>query len=326
VKAPERPSRPEPPGGPASLSIAVVIETVNEESGAQSTLERVLDGLARQSHPAEKLELIVVVEGTNRSLGERLRERHPRVRVVESESETYYGMKTAGIQVARADVIALLDSDCIPVPVWAERMAQRISAGADVVAGKTRYPPDAPFSRAFDFFNFGYIQGDAGGAANGFLPNNVGFRREVILKHGFDPRIRRSGAAHLLGHELMALGYRLVYEPAQRVCHSSYGIGEELRMRVKSGYDSVALARIDDGEVLGESGYLRRSGLFLPIIFARRVWFDVRTVMTNRADLDVPLTRIPYLLLLSPLVRGVELAAGLITLVKSEYLKDKYRW
>jgi hypothetical protein len=154
----------------------------------------------------------------------------------------------------------------------------------------------------------------------------VGFRREVIRAHGFDPRIRRSGAAHLLGHALMALGHRIVYEPEQRVCHNSYGLGEELRMRVKSGYDSVALARIDEAEVLGESGYLRRSGLALPLVFARRVWFDVRTLIGNRADLDIPLVAIPCFLLLSPLVRGVELVAGLITLVRPRYLKDRYGW
>lgn len=306
--------------------ISVVIETVNEATGPRTGLREVLAALAKQAYPQERLELLIAVGRGNRALRDELRQHHPGVRIVEVERETYFAMKIAGIEQATGDIIALLDSDTVPVPHWAEKIASCIEAGADVVAGKTRYRPGAPFSRTFNFFNFGYIQGDADGRANGFLPNNVAFRRQVILQHNFDPRIVRSGAGHLLGHQLEARGYRLVYEPAASVCHNMYGLGEELRMRVKSGYDCVYLSTLDSEQVLGETRYLQRGGIGLLIVCARRIAFDVRTAIRKRSDLDIPFLQIPYFLLISPLIRGLELVAGLITVVKPEYFKQKYGW
>ena len=311
---------------PARPSISVVIETVNAETGPRTDLGEVLAGLAKQTYPKERIEILVVVEQGNRAIRDPLYEHHPNVRVVETANLTYYGMKTAGIERATGDVIALLDSDTVPAPVWAERIANRIETGADVVAGKTRYRSGAALARTFDFFNFGYIQGDENGRANGFLPNNVAFRRNVILEHKFDPRILRSGGAHLLGHKLMALGYRLVYEPEQRVIHNFYGILPELRMRVKSGYDCVNLSRLDPERFLTESAYLQRSSFALAIVYARRIVFDARAAIGNRRDLDISLVQIPYFFLISPLVRGLELIAALITMVKPEYFAEKYGW
>lgn len=308
------------------LTISVVIETINEEAGPEMDLDQVLAALGAQTWPKDRLEILVAVDAANAPLRDHLGARHPHVRVFETRDSTYYSMKTAGIALATGDVVALLDSDCVPVPVWAERIAQRVAEGADAVAGKTRYAKDAPFARTFDFFNFGYIQGDAQGRANGFLPNNVAFRREVILEHGFDPRIRRSGAAHLLGAKLRALGYHIAYEPEQRVTHNAYGLGEELRMRVKSGYDSVNLSRLDAEGFLEETAYLRRGALALAAVCARRIVFDVRAALHNRRDLELPVVAVPYFLLASPLIRGLELAAALVTLVRPGYFREKYGW
>jgi glycosyltransferase involved in cell wall biosynthesis len=306
--------------------ISVVIETINQEAGPEMDLEAVLEGLAGQTYPQDKLEILVGVDASNRSLRDHLRERHPHVRVFEMRDATYYSMKSAGIELARGDIIAVLDSDCVPVPIWAERIARTIEGGGDVASGKTRYVETAPFARTFNFFNFGYIQGDENGVANGFLPNNVAFRREVIGKHGFDGRLRRSGAAHLLGAKLAALGYRLVYDPEQRVSHNAYGLGEELRMRIKSGYDSVNLARIDGDQFLGETAQLRRSPFGLAVVCARRIAFDFRAVIHNRRDLDLSILQIPYFLLVSPLIRGLELVAALVTLLRPDYFRNRYDW
>jgi len=304
----------------------VVIETVNEETGPRTGLRDVLAALAEQTYPQDRLEILVAVSRENRALRDELRAEYPGVRIAEAERATYFGMKSAGIDRATGDIIAVLDSDTVPVPGWAEKIASCIQAGADVVAGKTRYAPGRSFSRTFNFFNFGYIQGDMEGRANGFLPNNVAFRRDVILEHPFDPQVVRSGAGHLLGHQLAALGYRLVYEPGARVTHNMYGVGEELRMRVKSGYDCVYLSSLDTERVLSETAYVERGGFGLSIVCARRIVFDMRTAFQNRSDLDISLLQIPYFLLISPLIRGIELVAGLITLAKPEYFKKKYDW
>lgn len=236
-------------------------------------------------------------------------------------------MKREGTLAANGDIIALLDSDCDPSPVWVQTIVDHIRDGADAVAGKTRYPKGARYSHTFNFFNFGYIHADPQGRANGFLPNNAAFRREVIRKHNFDTRIRRGGAGHLLGNKLRHLNYRLDYAPEQLATHNVYGLGEELRMRVKSVYDTVNLYRIDADSVIDESRVLG-GGHFLGLIriLVRRIVFDLRLLFKNRRDLDIAAIHIPYFLILSPCIRILEFGSAVITLFRPTYFQKKYDW
>jgi glycosyltransferase involved in cell wall biosynthesis len=314
------------PADRAQPTVAVVIETVNEETEPTINLPTVLDGLSRQSYPRELTETLVVVQPDNHELLERLRSDHPHVRVVLCEDPNYYPMKTAGARAATADIVACLDSDCLPVPGWVESFVDEIVAGADLVAGKTRYPEGSPFGLTFGVLNFGYIFADAEGRASGFLPNNFAVRRDLLERHPFDPRARRSGAAHLLGHRLRQLGYKLVYQPRMRVTHSSYSPAIELQMRVKSGFDCVNLADWDESGALEEGQLIKRSPLALALVFARRVVFDVRNLLTNRRDLDIAVWQLPWFFLISPAIRALEMGAALLTIARPDYLRKKYGW
>lgn len=57
-------------------------------------------------------------------------------RVLEESREGSYAARNKGIEVARGDVLAFTDSDCIPQPQWLEVGVEALSRGADRVAGK----------------------------------------------------------------------------------------------------------------------------------------------------------------------------------------------
>jgi glycosyltransferase involved in cell wall biosynthesis len=307
--------------------VSFVIETVNEATEPDIDLGRVLGGIQRQTWPSDKLEILVVVDEQTPALLARIERDFPQVRTVVVRDSNYFSMKREGSYAAKGEIIALLDSDCDPSPVWVERAVARICSGADAVAGKTRYPDGAQFGRTFSFFNFGYIQKQSDGQATGFLPNNAAFRAEVLREHNFDPRIRRGGAGHLLGTKLKALGYRLEYEPEMLAYHNMYGVGEEMQMRVKAGFDAINLSRIDTDSVIDETRILKQQsvlGLFR--VFIRRLLFDIRTVLTNRRDLDIRFWQIPWFLAVSPLIRFVEFVSAVITLVRPDYFKRKFGW
>ena len=308
-------------------SISVVIETVNLELGPRLDLPRVIAALETQTYPRDKIEIIVVVETGNTALRTFVRDTYPGVRIVDSaDGATYYEMKNDGARIATGDIIVMLDSDCVPCPRWAESMVARLENGADAVGGKTRYEEGVLFSRTFNFFNFGYIQNDSRGIPCSFLPNNVAFRRDVFLKYFFDSRLRRSGAAHLLCQRLKAHGYRVVYEPNMLATHNNYGLAEEMRMRVKAGYDTVNLSTVDSERVLQEARYMKAGGPALFIVFLNRIIFDLRLLLRKRQDLGLSVRHVPYFLIASPIIRTVELVSGLITVVHPQYFKDKYGW
>lgn len=307
--------------------VSFVIETVNESTDPDIDLGRVLGGISRQSWPQDRIEIVVVIDERNAEMVERIKQEFPHVRTLLVRDSNYFSMKREGSYAARGDIIALLDSDCDPCPDWIKRAVARIEGGAAAVAGKTRYPKNARHAATFSFFNFGYIQSLPDGQATGFLPNNAAFRAEVLREHNFDPRIKRGGAGHLLGNKLKALGYRLEYEPEMLATHNMYGAAEEMQMRIKAGFDAINLARIDAEAVIDETRVLKRqSVLGLLRVFVRRWIFDMRTLCTQRRDLEIRWWQIPWFLLASPVIRFVEFAAAIITIVRPDYFQRKYGW
>lgn len=307
--------------------VSFVIETVNESTEPDIDLGRVLGGIQRQTWPQDRIEIVVVVDERNPALIERIRQEFPHVRTHVVKDSNYFSMKREGSFAATGEIIALLDSDCDPAPVWVERAVAAISRGAAAVAGKTRYPRGARFGATFTFFNFGYIGRQPDGQATGFLPNNAAFRADVLREHNFDPRIRRGGAGHLLGNKLKSLGYRVEYEPEMVAVHNMYGFADEMQMRVKAGFDAINLSRIDANGVIDETRILRQQsvlGLFR--VFVRRLLFDIRSIFTRRADLDLRWSQIPWFLVVSPLIRTVEFVSAVITILRPDYFKRKYGW
>lgn len=308
-------------------TISIVIETFNDESGPVLDLDDSLQSLNQQNYPVELVDISVVVDLENPTLKNRLVANHPEVRVIEIENPNYYSMKILGIKQAQGDIVAVIDSDCIAVPGWLRAIVDSIANGADAIAGKTRYPEGANFAHTFNFFNFGYIQATGDGSATAFLPNNVAFRREVVQKHNFDQRFSRSGAAHLLSGRLKKMGYRVVYNPEMLAFHNCYGFREEFKMRIKAGYDFINKSRIDDDHALEETSIVKHGKVLgLVRVWLRCVIFDLRALIRNREDLAVRLFQIPYFLLVSIIFRSFEFGAALLTLIKPNYLKDKFDW
>ena len=307
--------------------ISLVIETVNESTDPDIDLGRVLGGISRQTYPQDRIEILVVVDEKNDGMVEKIEGQHPHVKTLSVSKSNYFSMKREGTYATTGEIIGLLDSDCDPCPVWIEKSVARIQQGADVVAGKTRYPRDARYALTFSFFNFGYIQANEQGEATGFLPNNAVFRASVLREHNFDPRIRRGGAGHLLGNKLKSLNYRIDYEPQMLATHNMYGVGEELQMRVKAGFDAVNLARLDADSVIDETRVLKQQSIFgLLRVFLRRWLFDLKTTFQNREDLGIRWWHIPWYLAVSPLIRSIELGAAIITVAQPEYFQRKYGW
>lgn len=304
--------------------ISVVIETLNLEMGPEINLPIVVGRLEQQTVPIH--EIIVLVDTKNPELLVHVKQDLPQVKLVEVNDSTYFTMKDDGARLAEGEIVAMLDSDCVPSVHWAESIVTRVEEGAHVVGGSTRYDSSQPFSSVFNFFNFGYVQNEPSGLANSFLPNNVAFLRAVYLDNPFDLQIRRSGAAHLLCQQLKARGYNVVYEPGMSAIHNSYGISDELLMRVKSGYDVVNLSRRDQDGVMKETRHLRMGPLSLLLIFLGRLVFDVRLLVSRRKEFGLTLFQIPGILVAAAFIRSIELISAVITVFNPTFFQKRYGW
>jgi glycosyltransferase involved in cell wall biosynthesis len=306
------------------LSISVIIETITRDDYAPGAvaddLQGSIEAVRRQTYPRELIETIVVVDQMFDQRGaEEILRRHPSVKLVHTPEHNYFAAKNAGAQAASGSLVVLLDGDCEPAADWLEMLASRFEPGVDAVAGRTRYTGNSLGARTFSVSDFSNVVGDETGAASGFNLNNVAFRREVLLAHPLDTRIRRNGGCYLLYHQLRAGGARILYEPRATVRHGLdiRGFGF-VKKHFERGFDGVGVYRVDDGAVLRGTRLFRRFGvLALVALTCRRVVFDWLRLLRDRRQIGVSLSTLPYFALVSLMVRLIELTGGVTALARS---------
>ena len=200
----------------------------------------------------------------------------------------YFAAKNAGAAAATGSIVALLDSDCVPAPDWLELLLARLTPGVSGVAGHTRYSGGSLAARTLSVPDFSFVFEKESGASTGMNLNNVLFRREVLLRHPLDARIRRNGGCYFLFNQLRAAGVRVVYEPRARTAHGFAGALRLLKKHFDRGYDGVTVYRLDDGGVLRGTRAFRRFGaLALAGIIARRVVVDWVRMARQRRQIGI---------------------------------------
>jgi Glycosyl transferase family 2 len=302
------------------IEASVVIETLNARADGgvlADALGPLLASLQNQTLPRERYEILLVLDaGIGEADVAELRRRYPDVRLVTGVALNYFAQKNAGAAAAAAPLVAFNDSDCIPQPEWLESILAPFAAGADVVTGRTRYGSRAPGARTLAYADFGSVFEEEG-RASAIMLNNSAFRREVILRHPLDERIRRNGGCDALRLHLLAEGRRIVYAPAACNLHGFRGatLGY-LRKHFERGYDSVSVYRHDDRGVLRGTRLFRRLGPIALAGFAvSRTLVDCRRLVRHRAEFGIRAPAIPYYAAVMTLTRAIEFWGGVTATV-----------
>ncbi|MCP5113082.1 MAG: glycosyltransferase [bacterium] len=97
--------------------VSVVIPVFNNPQG----LARCLGALERQTYPRERYECVVVDNGSDESLNPAtVVSRYPWVRLVSERKPGSYAARNRGVRLAKGEIIAFTDADCIPDRGWLE--------------------------------------------------------------------------------------------------------------------------------------------------------------------------------------------------------------
>jgi cellulose synthase/poly-beta-1,6-N-acetylglucosamine synthase-like glycosyltransferase len=144
--------------------------------------------------------------------------------------------RNTGARASSSDVIAFIDDDAVPDPMWlAQLAAQFDDPNVAVATGRTLPLLEAADASGFDFTDLGpsvirldrrnprwFEIASFGGIGNG---NNMAFRRRVFKEwRGFDERLGRgallsSCEEHRAFAQLIDGGYAVVYTPKAIVRH-----------------------------------------------------------------------------------------------------------
>src|ERR1041385_8126335 len=100
----------------APLFVSVIIPVWNDPE----RLTKCLDALRKQTYPAHSYEIIVVDNGSAVPV-DRVVASYGHARVVHEQRVGSYAARNSGLKVARGQVIAFTDADCLPAPDWIEK-------------------------------------------------------------------------------------------------------------------------------------------------------------------------------------------------------------
>jgi GT2 family glycosyltransferase len=304
--------------------VSIVIETITRDDYAERSLaddlQPSLDAVAEQTYPREMTETIIVVDETIDSESEEVVRRYPWVSIVRSPQHSYFAAKNAGARAARGAIVAMLDSDCEPVPEWLSMLtAPFADPGVAAVAGCTRYSGTSFHARTFDVPDFSIVVGDKFGEASGFHLNNSAFRRQILLTYPLDARIRRDGGCVLLYHRLRAAGERVMYAPQARLFHGlDFAQRGLLKKHFNRGFDGVTVYRADEYMTIRGTHLFQRFGALALIAFTgRRILLDWVRLICNCRQMGISPVTIPYFAAVGAATRLIALTGGITAVVRA---------
>lgn len=164
--------------------------------------------------------------------------------------------RNAALPLARTELIAFVDSDCLPAPGWIGRLASHFddpTLGAVAPRIRSRAGGGAPLARyaqARSPLDLGSHEAAVGpGRAVAYVPTAALLVRRAALGDGFDPALRYGEDVDLVWR-LHDAGWGIRYDPAVTVDHAEpVGWRPLLARRLRYGTSAAPLAQRHPGRL-----------------------------------------------------------------------------
>lgn len=229
--------------------VSVVIPVFNDPE----RLKICLEALEHQTYPKNLYEVIVVDNGSDQRIENVVTQFSQAIATYEDYPGSY-AARNKGISLAKGEVIAFTDADCIPATDWLEKGVANLLRvpNCGLVAGKVNLffnNPDQPTAvELFEVINYWRTQKTAIEKYKYGATANVFTFKSVIKKIGcFDKKIKSCGDQEW-GQRIFAAGYQQIYADDTQVDHplrSSLAqfskrvtrlLGGSLDLKKKKGY------------------------------------------------------------------------------------------
>jgi glycosyltransferase involved in cell wall biosynthesis len=212
--------------------ISVIVPVFNDAE----RLALCLEGLERQTYPKDRYEVIVVDNGSAESVQPVVARFWQAVAAHESLPGSYAARNT-GIALAKGDLLAFTDADCVPSRDWLEKgvatllrppQCGLVAGRVDIVVRNPDHPTAVELYEARTALRQReYVEvGGFGATANLFT------FREVFDRVGLFDAAVKSGGDIEWGQRVSSQGYRLIYTDEARVAHPARHSFGQLYRRV----------------------------------------------------------------------------------------------
>ena len=211
--------------------VSIIIPTYKD----WDRLKICLNALNDQSYPYNKFEVVVINNDTNNLPPYKINNLN--VKLINEKTIGSYAARNAGIKIAKGDIFAFTDSDCIPSKNWLrEGIKKIISTNQNsIVAGSINIFPKINnnpnifelFSMNFELNQFLYVKNKRFASANVFI------KREVIENLGNFNSSIKSGADFELASRAEKKNILILYCKESMVLHPARSTFKELNHKAK---------------------------------------------------------------------------------------------
>jgi hypothetical protein len=305
-------------------SVVVISDYKVGSSLAWDDLKATLAALAAQdfSEPVEYLFLETVKHKDHipPDLGQIL----PGLKIILSSQELQYALKSEAASVAQADIVILLDGDCVPEPDWLRHMvdAMRSQSRPAVVSGRTLYEGRNLIERCSALLERAYVDRYRSAHTKNISNNNAAFDRFVLLVHPL-PLNAGPFASRMHAEAIMRDGGRLLFEPRARVKHAYYGWDMERDIRRHKGYSRIVTRQLDSNVPFARLGCL--GYLSLPLIFGGSLVQSWWKSLVFYRDYEIRWYQLPALLSYAVIVHALEIPGMIRGIHGQPITKSDYR-
>jgi GT2 family glycosyltransferase len=234
----------------ASPTVSVVVPTFER----RASLDRLLQGLAKQRYPLERFEVIVVDDGSKDGTLRWLSALTTNfdLRVLTQSHAGPAAARNRGVAAARGEIILFLDDDVVPAPdLVATHVATHQASPATVAIGPMlppgdwKRPPWIQWEEQKLLHQYAAMSSGLYACTYRqlFTANASLARERFTTAGGFDVRFDRAEDVEL-GYRLHTLGMGFVFEPRARVWHyPGRSFASWRRMPYRYGHADVLMQR-----------------------------------------------------------------------------------
>lgn len=216
-----------------TLFVSVIIPVFNDVE----RLKLCLKALEGQTYPKDSYEVIVVDNASEEDIKSIVAE-FSQARYAFEDKVGSYAARNQGISIAKGDILAFTDADCIPNPDWVEKGAASLQSVSNcgLVAGRIDLffkEPDCPTpvelyeSIEMDFSQEENVEKDHFGVT----ANLFTFKSVIHDVGGFDYTLK-SGGDREWGGRVFAAGYQQIYADDVLIAHPARHSFSQLYKRI----------------------------------------------------------------------------------------------
>ena len=233
-----------------------------------------------------------------------------------------YSLKNHGVTAATAELVAVLDADCIPEPDWLRRLVSvlRQNPRLGAVSGKTLYP-DASFSaRVCALLARSYIDPGHAGRTGFVAINNCAFRRSAYVARPLPTGIG-TFSSRVQSEMLIRDGWELWFDPETVVVHDFEGWSMEADLRRNAGHGTI-ITRLGDSS-LPYASLVRFGRASIPLVIAGKIVNSWRDCLRCGKNYGVSWLGLPAAMLLSIGIHSMEIP-GMLRAFEGAGLKRSF--